>query len=171
MSETKSIQVLLEERTRQWAKKPDTHTATKFADVLMFIVEGDQLGIETHYVNEVRTLTDLTPVPGTPQWLRGMSNVRGRVVAVIDLKLLTGGSRTHLSDRNFIIILQHEGMELGVIADRVLGAEELTEQQLQTNTTKTKIMESQHLLAITKTQAIILNGKMLLQDKRFNLGS
>ena len=95
-------------------------------EVVEFLLAQEQYGIETLYVREVYPLKDLTPLPCTPPFVRGIINVRGRLLSVIDLKPFFELPEKGLTDLNKVIIAHTEAMELGILADAILGVRRLS---------------------------------------------
>jgi purine-binding chemotaxis protein CheW len=58
--------------------------------IVLFRLEGESFGVEGRYAKEVVQLDGLTPVPGTPSFLRGVANLRGLVLPVLEIGPLLG---------------------------------------------------------------------------------
>src|SRR6185436_15922814 len=82
-------------------------------------------------VREVLPLTSLTPLPCTPDFVAGIVHLRGRIVTVIDLKRFFGMPQSDLTDLNRLVVLQHGGAELAVLADRIVGVASLRLAELE----------------------------------------
>jgi len=93
------------------------------AQYLTFTLDQDHYAIDIARVKEVLELTSLTRVPRTPEFVRGMINLRGAIVPVIDLRLKLGLSRTEKTLDTSIVITEIpvEGQltVLGALADSV----------------------------------------------------
>src|SRR5215212_4226565 len=102
---------------------------------LTFYVAGEEYAVTILKVTEIIECVSLTHVPGTPVWIRGVLNLRGAVVPVIDLAVKFGLVPTVLTRRTCVVMieLQHEGerMVLGVMADSVHQVVELGPDQIQ----------------------------------------
>lgn len=81
-------------------------------------------------VNEILTMPALTPVPGTKPWLLGVANVRGNLVAVVDLRGFVEGERTPLNDRSRVLVARQPGGAVGLLVDEVLGQRNITDENL-----------------------------------------
>ena len=72
-------------------------------------------------VLEIGRRPDITPLPNLPNWVLGISNVRGEIISFINLKAFFGISATGTKiDRRFLIIYNQE-MKVGIIVDRIMG--------------------------------------------------
>jgi purine-binding chemotaxis protein CheW len=86
---------LLEERARRLAAPAaDDATARESRDVVRFVLCGQRFAVDAAHVLEALPLGEPTPVPGTPAFLLGVVNHRGRVLGVMDLRrqLVPGGA-------------------------------------------------------------------------------
>ena len=72
-------------------------------------------------ISELLTPQPLTPVPGTRTWLLGIANVRGNLVAVVDLRRFLFGERTHPTERCRVLLARQHGGNVGLLVDEVLG--------------------------------------------------
>ena len=81
-------------------------------------------------VNEILTLPTVTVVPGAKSWLRGVANVRGNLVPVIDLRDFVGGGRSPTSDTTRVLVVRQHGGSVGLLVDEVLGQRSFSEDQL-----------------------------------------
>jgi twitching motility protein PilI len=80
-------------------------------------------------VNEILTLPPLTGVPGTQPWMLGVANVRGNLVAVIDLRGHIEGERSVLTDTTRVLVVRQQGGSVGLLVDEVLGQRSFSEEQ------------------------------------------
>jgi purine-binding chemotaxis protein CheW len=101
---------------------------------LTFKVAGEPYGVTVLKVTEIIDCISLTFVPGMPHWIRGVLNLRGAVVPVIDLAAKFGLAATTLTPRTCVVMVefQHEGerLVLGVMADSVDQVVELRPDQI-----------------------------------------
>src|SRR5271170_250463 len=101
---------------------------------LTFLTAGEEYAISIVKVSEIVEYETVTTVPNTPVWIRGVTNLRGRVVPVVDLAVKFGMPASDISKFSCIIItevmFQGERLTMGVLADSVsqvidLGADEI----------------------------------------------
>ena len=86
---------------------------------LTFSLANEQYAIPLLSVREVIEMTEPTPVPQTPAFFRGIINLRGQVISVIDLRVKLQMPKVESNPKTAIIILDRQGMNLGVVVDRV----------------------------------------------------
>ena len=96
---------------------------------------GEEYAVTILKVTEIIECVTLTHVPGTPSWIRGVLNLRGAVVPVVDLAVKFGLAPTALTRRTCVVMveLEHDGerLVLGVMADSVHQVVELGPGQIQ----------------------------------------
>lgn len=102
---------------------------------LTFAIGGEPFAIGILYVKEILEFADVAPVPMVPGFIRGVINLRGRVVPVVDLGSRFGRSRTPETKRTCIIIIELKGdsalEELGVMVDAVHSILEIPEGEIE----------------------------------------
>lgn len=90
---------------------------------LTFVVKGETYAVDTLAVREIIEFGQLTQVPLMPACIRGVINLRGAVVPVVDLEARFGGAPTRVGPRTCIVILEVNNAEdtqvLGVVVDAV----------------------------------------------------
>jgi chemotaxis signal transduction protein len=82
---------------------------------------GARYAVEMSAVAEVVPVPVVTRLPGAPSWLCGVANWRGRVLAVVDLRPLAGAAPDPMPTSARLVVLSHEDVELGLLADLVPG--------------------------------------------------
>jgi purine-binding chemotaxis protein CheW len=94
---------------------------------LLFEIAGRRHGAPLSAVREVFALGPLTPVPGAPSAVAGLTNLRGQVIPVVDLGRLWGQTphRLHLGDP--VVLVQSAEIRVGLVVDQVLGLSRLLE--------------------------------------------
>lgn len=82
----------------------------------------------THVV-ELAVCENITPVPLTRPWLRGMTNVRGQLYTVVDLSVFLGGRETRLSRDARIVMLADQGLSSCLLVSHIVGLKVLTDDE------------------------------------------
>ncbi len=92
-------------------------------------LSGGRFGLPMADVAEVGRLPWLTRVPGTPAWVAGVANWRGRILGVLDLRLLLslGGGEVPATAASRLVLLSRAQVTVGVVAERVEGVIEVDE--------------------------------------------
>jgi purine-binding chemotaxis protein CheW len=144
----------------------DGDVAAASVEVVEFLLAQERYGIETLYVREVYPLKALTPLPCTPPFVRGIINVRGRLLSVIDLKPFFELPEKGLTDLNKVIIAHTEAMELGILADAILGVRRLPLAAMQPSLPTLTGIREEYLKAVTQERVVILEARRLLSDHK-----
>lgn len=112
-----------------------TTTTTLRAQILTFALAGEEYGVDILRVREIIRYSRPTRVPGMPPAMRGLINLRGRVVPVIDLAVRFGLPESSITDRTSIVIVDATSAEgdavVGIITDTVTAVLELAHEQVQ----------------------------------------
>lgn len=102
---------------------------------LTFFLAGEEYAITILQVTDIIECGAVTRVPGTPPWIRGVHNLRGTVVPVIDLAVKFGLPATEVTRRTCIVIVElkadDETLIMGVMADSVHQVVDFTADQVQ----------------------------------------
>jgi purine-binding chemotaxis protein CheW len=102
---------------------------------LTFITAGEEYAISIVKVTEIVEYEAVTTVPNTPLWIRGVTNLRGRVVPVVDLAVKFGLPASGISKFSCIIItevmFEGENLTMGVLADSVSQVIELSADEIE----------------------------------------
>ena len=161
----------LRARTDDWAKAPRVEQADAWLEVLRVEIGSETYALETRHVTEVVPLAQFTPLPGTPPWVLGIVNVRGRIVSVVDLRVLFELPINGLSDKNFLVIVQGPDMELGLLVDRVRAIVPLEKKRVQPGLASLVGVREQYLLGVSPEQWTVLDGARLLADAELRIDS
>ncbi|MCD6073637.1 MAG: cheW40H-5 [Rhodospirillales bacterium] len=153
---------ILKERARLLARMPQAHSDKNEIDVIAFTLARETYAVELKFVREVYPLRDLTSIPCTPPFLIGIINIRGEMCAVVDLKRLLDLPESGLSNATRAVILQDGAMELGIIADVVLGGRSVNVQDIAQPPATLSGIKSQFLRGITPERLMILNAESIL---------
>lgn len=157
---------ILRERARILALETEkSETAGESIEIVEFLLAHERYGIESRYVREVCSLTEITPVPCTPPFVLGIINLRGRIVSVIDIRKFFDLPEQGLTDLNRVILLGSGEMEFGILADAVSGVRNLMSSDLQATLPTLTGIREEYLKGISKGRQVILDGGRLLSDK------
>jgi len=98
------------------AKQNDTNEDSRW---VTFFLEKERYGINVMQVQEVLRVSEIAPVPGAPNYVLGIINLRGNVVTVIDTRKRFGLVSTDIDDSTRIIITEAEEQVIGIMVDSV----------------------------------------------------
>jgi len=107
---------------------------------LEFSIGQELYAVPLLIVKEVLPETELTPIPRTPKYIRGMMNLRGQVITVADLAIKLNLTKLEDTKNKVIMILQKEDIQMGVVVDIVHQVLHLTDEDItQSNGTESEI--------------------------------
>lgn len=109
----------------------NTEKHAKAGQYLTFVINSRPYGVPISVVREINQVSDITPVPQTPEYVVGVMNLRGKVVPVVDLKHKFGMDRTQYTRETCIIVIEGDHGQIGMIVDSVSEVVELTAQQIE----------------------------------------
>jgi purine-binding chemotaxis protein CheW len=99
--------------------------------LISFAIGDDQYGVDIMAVREIKGWTDITHLPRQPDYVRGVLNLRGVIVPIIDLRCRFGQGLTQATPLHIVIIVQIASKPVGLLADRVLDIVSLDDTQIQ----------------------------------------
>ncbi len=86
---------------------------------LTFVLSNEEYGIEILKVREIIGLMDITTVPQTPDHMKGVINLRGKVIPVIDLRMKFSMQEEEHTQETCVIVVEVNGTSIGIIVDSV----------------------------------------------------
>ena len=97
---------------------------------LLFSIGEEIYGIAIAHVTEIIEMQKVTEVPDMPGFVKGVINLRGKVIPVVDLRLRFGMQEREYDDRTCIIIVRIDSTSLGFIVDTVAEVHDIAESQI-----------------------------------------
>ena len=160
-------QATLRARARALAREPQPEEANaEHLGVIEFLLAYERYAIESSVIREVYPLRELTPLPCTPPFVLGIVNVRGQILSVLDLKRFFDLPQKGLTDLNKIIIVRAGEMELGFLADAILGVRSLPLRQIHPTPATLTGIRAEYLRGVTQEGLIVLDMATILADRR-----
>ncbi len=127
------LERLLQQRAQQYAVRGEAQQELQ-ADtdqVLIFTLYGERYAIPVETVRGVRPLEQLTRVPGVPRFYRGVVNVRGKVVSVLDLHAFFRIASSKEEVPAELVLVEASGLFLGLLATRVESIQIISTGEIQ----------------------------------------
>ena len=97
-----------------------------------FRLDAEIYGINVMLVQEVLRVTDIAPVPGAPDYVIGIINLRGNVVTVIDTRMRFGLPPRDFDDATRIVIIETENQTVGLVVDSVSEVVDIYSNEIET---------------------------------------
>ena len=134
--------------------------------VVQFVLGSEKYGIEMQFIREIIPLSEFTPLPGTPSYILGILNVRGKIISIIDLKRMFDFPGETLKNRAMVIILSYENMEFGIQADAVLAERFVPFENVRKSLPTITGVREEYLKGVCDDNLIILDGAKIIADER-----
>jgi len=153
MTQVSDTYIEKEEKTKERAGK-----------YLTFALENEEYGIQIVKVKEIIGMMAITSVPRTDTYVKGVINLRGRVIPVIDLRLKFGMQTTDYTDRTCIIVVEIEGsgaiIPIGLVVDAVSEVNNIKADEIEDSPTFGTSVETDYILGMGKKE----DGVKILLD-------
>jgi purine-binding chemotaxis protein CheW len=134
---------------------------------LTFRLGGEDYGLEILKVQEIIGLMRVTPVPQTPHCIRGVINLRGKVIPVVDLRLKFGMDAAADTDHTCVIVVEVEGNRVGIIVDDVCEVLDIAAAAIEPPPAMGRDMDRDFILGMGKVGDRV---KILLDIERVLVG-
>ncbi len=99
---------------------------------LTFFLGEEIYGIEIMYVTEIIGLQAITKIPEQPNYMKGIVNLRGKIIPIMDVRLRFGKDAAHYNSRTCIIVINIADSVIGLIVDSVAEVLSISEQDIAT---------------------------------------
>lgn len=145
---------------------------TEIAKALTFII-GDRIyGVDISYLTEIIGIPHITVIPGIPSYIKGVINVRSKVVPVIDIRSRFDLPEKEYDDKTCTVIINYLDIQVGIIVDQVqevlsVKAENKAEIPALERVNNNKFIE--YILEINDSIKMILDVKKLIFDDDFDI--
>lgn len=97
----------------------DSYEDTQKGKYLTFSVGKEYYGIEIRYVTEIIGIQEITEVPELPMYIKGIINLRGKIIPVMDVRLRFKKEPKEYNDRTCVIVVDIKDISIGLIVDNV----------------------------------------------------
>jgi purine-binding chemotaxis protein CheW len=124
---------------------------------LSFFLKDEEYGIEILKVQEIIGMLPITRVPRTPDFVKGVINLRGKIIPVTDLRSRFGMEEREITAETCTIVVQAGGLEIGVIVDKVSEVLDISDQEIEDVPSFGTDVSTEYLLGIGNT-----NGRVRL---------
>jgi purine-binding chemotaxis protein CheW len=109
----------------------DDYEDTQENKYLTFYLNGEEFGIEIMFVTEIIGIQTITAVPDMPEYVKGVINLRGKVIPVMDVRLRFGAPSRDYDDRTCIVVININNLTLGLVVDTVSEVLDIPPDQIE----------------------------------------
>lgn len=112
--------------------RAETRPQERQESLVVFLVGRERYGLPLRHVVETDRLPAITPVPNLPAFVRGVANLRGEILALLDLRTLFGLDHVEISERQRILVVRPNAAQLptGLIVDGVRGLADVPSERM-----------------------------------------
>jgi purine-binding chemotaxis protein CheW len=128
----------------------DRKTSREEMQMLTFSLDSVFYGVNVHQVREVKNFEGVTPVPYAPSYVKGVTNLRGEVIPVIDLRKRFGMIEQKEHESAGIMIIVQDKHPIGVMVDSVMEVLTLPKDDIETNPDSLIVDKSEAVLGVAK---------------------
>lgn len=123
---------------------------------IVFSLGGERFGIDSLKITTIDRLKTITRVPKTPDFIKGVINLRGDIIPVMDLRARFNLPSVEETEETRIIILKLEEISIGVIVDQVLQTIQLGDDSIENTSSLINSAASDYILGIGKVNGEIV---------------
>jgi purine-binding chemotaxis protein CheW len=123
---------------------------------LTFTMDEEEYGIGILKIKEIIGMMPITPVPQTPEHVKGVINLRGRVIPVVDLRLRFGMDSIDYNERTCIIVVEIDGragtVMIGIVVDSVSEVLNIKAEEIEDTPTFGTKLNTDYILGMAKME-------------------
>jgi purine-binding chemotaxis protein CheW len=132
-------------------------SSQKAGKYLTFVLANEEYGLEILKVREIIGMMNITSVPRTPGFVKGVINLRGKVIPVIDLRLKFSMPEAQHTEETCIIVVNVGKLEMGIIVDRVSEVLDIAGEEIEDTPSFGVSVDTRFILGMGKA-----NGKVTI---------
>lgn len=130
---------------------------------LTFYIDKESYGIEIKYVTEIIGIQAITPIPELPEHVKGIINLRGKIIPVMDVRLRFKKEPREYNDRTCVIVIDINDLSIGLIVDSVSEVLSIQEDNIVEPPQMNKGFQNRYIKSIGKVGNDV---KLLLDSER-----
>lgn len=129
-------------------------------EYLIFILGNEEYGVEILKVQEIRSYDTVTRIANTPEFIKGVINLRGNIVPIVDLRLRFNVGKVEYNQFTVVIILNLSGRIMGIVVDGVSDVITLQASQVRPVPDLVAMIDTKYLLGLGTVE----NRMLILVD-------
>jgi purine-binding chemotaxis protein CheW len=124
---------------------------------LTFVLGNEEYGIEILRVREIIGIMEITPVPQTPDYVKGVINLRGKVIPVIDQRIKFSMPEVEQTQETCVIVVEVKESLIGILVDNVSEVLDIGREEIEATPQFGKEIDTQFIMGLGKTK-----GKLII---------
>ncbi|OIR00109.1 chemotaxis protein CheW [mine drainage metagenome] len=135
-----------------------TKTTSAAGEYLTFVLGSEEYGLEILKVQEIRGYDAITQIANTPDFIKGVINLRGKIVPIVDLRIKFHLSKVEYNEFTVVIILNLSGRVIGIVVDGVSDVTALKDEQIRDVPSLVTSIDTKYIvgLAMVESKMLIL---------------
>lgn len=144
----------------------------KAQEYLTFVLGNEAYGLEILKVQEIRGYDTVTKIANTPDFIKGVVNLRGRIVPIVDLRIKFNLGKVEYDEFTVVIILNLSGRVVGMVVDGVSDVMNLQESQIRAVPDIVSSIDTKYitgLATVDEKMFILVDIEQLMSSKEMEL--
>ena len=141
-------------------------------EILVFVLGAEEYGVDILKVQEIRGYDKVTPIPAAPDYLKGVLNLRGVIVPIVDLRVKFGLADVRYDRFTVVVILRIAGRVIGIVVDGVSDVIGLTASEVKEAPGLGSVVDSSFIPGLATRDdrmVLLLDIEKLLSTGELNL--
>lgn len=141
-------------------------------EYLTFVLGTEQYGIEILKVQEIRGYDAVTQIANTPDFIKGVVNLRGKIVPIVDLRIKFHLGKVEYDEFTVVIILNLAGRIVGIVVDGVSDVKALKEEQLREVPSLVTSIDTKYIVGLATVEEhmlILVDIERLMSSQEMEL--
>ena len=154
-----------------WADD-DEESSTRKSKYLFFSLGDELYGINIMNITEIIEMERITEVPDMPDYVKGVINLRGKVIPVMDLRLRFGMPEREYDDRTCIVVTSVDAASLGLIVDTVAEVHALAAKDIEETPSFSGSVKDHYVEGIGKVEdrvTVLIDARKVLQGEELQV--
>ena len=148
-------------------------SASTFAgEYLTFVLGNEEYGLEILKVQEIRGFDAVTQIANTPSFIKGVVNLRGKIVPIVDLRIKFNLGKVEYNEFTVVIILNLRGRVVGIVVDGVSDVMDLKESHIREVPDLVSNIDTQYILglaSVDERMLILVDIERLMNSQEMEL--
>jgi purine-binding chemotaxis protein CheW len=141
-------------------------------EVLVFVLGTEEYGVDILKVQEIRGYEKVTPIPSAPAYLKGVVNLRGVIVPLVDMRVKFGLATAAYDATTVVVILRVAGRVIGLVVDGVSDVVQLKPSEVRPAPSFGSVIDTSYLAGLAvqgEHMVLLLDIEKLLSSGDMNL--
>ncbi len=138
------------------AQAGSTKAKSVAGEYLTFVLGTEEYGLEILKVQEIRGYDAVTQIANTPDFIKGVVNLRGKIVPIVDLRIKFHLGKVEYNEFTVVIILNLNGRVVGIVVDGVSDVMELKADQIRDVPSLVTSIDTKYIVGLATVEAQML---------------